>query len=431
MKQQSSSHTVLHTKNNTGFVRAPLFRPLLGELSSQGQMNLRCSLLLRLGATSVIAIASIAACARTQFTSVLAVEPKKSPPMSEREQNGLRGLVKTCVEERSYPPFTTGDGTHIPERKDSNSTEYDLTGRIIETRGLQSNGKDWVTHYTYDASGKLLKRAWGNDGEPAQESIYTYDGQGRLLNIRGTGNTDSSSFHYDEHGRKTKVQVSRPEDYRPNVATAGSPFESADRPPNLAGGGTATTIYDENDRPTEVQVRNADGELVTRTLRTYDSQGRVSDEKQVMESMAAMIPAEQLQKMLEKSGVSREQFKQQLQQQLTKFMGGHDAATAMSYTYDSQGRVKETHNRFFNEDHHTEITYNDHGDKSAEIARTTKIGGDEAEQNAPGLPSFSETVYSYRYDTHGNWTEQTVSWRSTPDGALQESTVTRRTLTYY
>jgi YD repeat-containing protein len=388
---------------------------------------LRSSFVVRLSAASVIAIASIAASARTQFTSILITEPKKSSPMSEREQNGLRDLVKTCVEERSYPSETAGGGAEVPERKYSYSTEYDLAGHIIETRSLESDGRDWVTHYTYDASGRLMKRAWGKAGEPAHEAIYAYDAQGRLLNIRGSGNTDSSTFHYDEHGRKTKIQVSHAEDYKPNVGIAGSPFESADRAPNLPGGGTATTIYDENDRPTEVQVRNADGELITRALRTYDSQGRISDEKQIMESMSAMIPKEDLKKMLEQSGASREQF----QQELTRVMGGDDGPTAMGYTYDSQGRAKEMHRRIFNEDEHIEISYNDHGDKSAEIARMTKIGGDEAEQNAPGLPSFSETVYSYRYDTHGNWTEQTVSWRSTPDGALQKSTVTRRTLTYY
>jgi YD repeat-containing protein len=202
--------------------------------------------------------------------------------MSEREQNGLRGLVKTWVDERSFPPVTTGDGTHIAERKESYSTEYDVAGHIVESRIGESSGQDWITRFTYDASGRLLKRVWGKEGEPLQQAIYTYDSNGRLLNIRGPGNTDSSAFHYDERGRKTKVQVSRPEDYRPNVGVAGSPFEIADQPPNLAGGGTATTIYDENDRPTEVQVRNADGELVTRALRRYDSQGRVSEEKEIM-----------------------------------------------------------------------------------------------------------------------------------------------------
>jgi YD repeat-containing protein len=351
--------------------------------------------------------------------------------MSEREQNGLRGLVKTCVEERSFPPVTTGDGTHIAERKYSYSTEYDVTGHMIEIRSGESSGQDWITRFTYDASSRLLKRVWGKEGEPLQEAIYTYDSNGRLLNIRGPGNTGSSAFHYDERGRKTKVQVSRPEDYRPNMWVAGSPFETGDRPPNLRGGGTATTIYDENDRPTEIQVRDANGQLLTRALRVYDSQGRVSEEKQIIESMEAMFPAEHLQKILEESGASREELQQHLQQQLMKVMGGQDGPTSMAYTYDSQGRVKELHHRIFNEDVHTATTYNDHGDKSAEIAQTTKIGGDEAEQNTPGLPSYSETVYSYRYDTHGNWTEQTVSSRYTPDGALQTSTVIRRTLTYY
>jgi hypothetical protein len=63
------------------------------------------------------------------------------------------------------------------------------------------------------------------------------------------------------------VQVSRPADYRPNTGVAGSPFQVADRAPNLPGGGSATTVYDEHDRPAEVQVRDAQGELMSRAVR--------------------------------------------------------------------------------------------------------------------------------------------------------------------
>jgi YD repeat-containing protein len=102
-------------------------------------------------------------------------------------------------------------------------------------------------------AGKFLKDEWGNIGEPTIESVYTYDNQGRLLKVTNSAKPDNPvTFQYDHRGRKTKLQASRPEDYRPNSAHAGSPFEVADSPPNLDGGGSATTFYDGQDRPTEV-----------------------------------------------------------------------------------------------------------------------------------------------------------------------------------
>jgi hypothetical protein len=88
---------------------------------------------------------------------------------------------------------------------------------------------------------------------------------------------------YDAQGRKTKVESSRAADYRPNVAMGGSPFEALDMAPNLPGGGSATTIYDEHDRATRVEVRDAEGTIVNRAERTYDAQGRIIEEKQILD----------------------------------------------------------------------------------------------------------------------------------------------------
>src|SRR5581483_9220268 len=77
-------------------------------------------------------------------------------------------------------------------------------------------------------------------------------------------------FSFDETGRKTKTHVARPEDYVPSRSAGGSPFSIADRKPNLPDGGTATTYYDEGDRPAEVLVRNSQSELVCRAKRLYD-----------------------------------------------------------------------------------------------------------------------------------------------------------------
>ncbi|OLC99802.1 MAG: hypothetical protein AUH86_01710 [Acidobacteria bacterium 13_1_40CM_4_58_4] len=229
------------------------------------------------------------------------------------------------------------------------------------------------------------------------------------------------------------MQISGPEDYRPNTAVAGSPFQIADMAPNLPGGGSATTVYDENDRPAEVQVRDAQGELVSRAVCIYDAQGHIVEEKQILDNPEMMIPAEVRAKILEDTGASREQLREQLREQFTKLMGGQAEPFSIAYSYDAQGRVKQTRRRIYNQEDMVETTYNEHGDKAAEITRSTRLSSAN-EQSLPtaGVSTYSEVRHSYEYDDRGNWTEEIASYRSSPDGAFSNpSSERRRTLTYY
>lgn len=344
--------------------------------------------------------------------------------MSQREQHGLRGPVKTCVEESTRAAFVADDGRHFPELNSSYTTEFSEEGRVIETRMRNSDGSEWVSRTLYDSAGKILKQEWGNAGEPTTESVYSYDDQGRLLKITNSAKPESPvSFQYDDRGRKTKLQVSRPEDYRPNTAHAGSPFEVADSAPNLDGGGSATTFYDEQDRPTEVHVLDAKGELISRAVRTYDKDGRVSEEHTIWEQPEKMFPAQVYADVL-KAGIPIEEFRQQMME----VMGGHSGPSSIAYTYDAQGRVTQTRRRIFNDEHTIATTYNKQGDKAVEITRCAQIGGQDGQRL--GLPSYSEVRYSYEYDDRGNWTEETVSYRSGPDEAFTSSTGRRRQLAY-
>jgi YD repeat-containing protein len=171
--------------------------------------------------------------------------------LSDREKQGLRGPVKSCREEHTYPGTEDSEGRQRPAVKLWSVTDYDPEGRVASIRSSNSDGSEFVTRYAYDLSGRLLKMSQGNETERSAETVYSYGGDGRLLNITNSRTADNPVvFRYDEHGTKTKVQASRAADYRPNVATnADALLESADRPPNLPGGGTAVTIYDKQDRP--------------------------------------------------------------------------------------------------------------------------------------------------------------------------------------
>jgi YD repeat-containing protein len=372
------------------------------------------------------------------FAAPLAMAQVRSPgentaTMSDREQRGLRGPVKSCTEESTHPGMTDADGKTHPEVHFEYTTEYDMDGRMLVTSSRNSDGSQWVTRYGYDASGRLLKTATGVEGTALTETTYSYDQQGRFQNIRDDGRPDSPvTFRYDERGRKIKTEISRPADYHPNTAVAGSPFEVADRAPNLPDGGSATTIYDEHDRATEVQVRDGEGELVSRAVRTYDAQGRVIEEKQILDNPESIFPSEARAKMLEESGLSADQLRLELGAQLTKLMAGQSGPYSVSYSYDTHSRVKHTSRRIFNQEEEIETTYNEHGDTGSEITRSTRSGSEtDPSTPTPSLPSYSEVRYTYQYDQQGNWIEKAVSYRSTPDGTFQSSTVIKRTLAYY
>jgi hypothetical protein len=126
--------------------------------------------------------------------------------MSDREQHGLRGPIKTCVEESTRAAFVADDGRHFPELNSSYATEFSEDGRVIETRMRNSDGSEWVSRTFYNSSGNVLKHAWGNVGGPTTESVYTYDNQGRLLKVTNSAKPDNPvSFHYDDRGDAKRV----------------------------------------------------------------------------------------------------------------------------------------------------------------------------------------------------------------------------------
>ena len=345
---------------------------------------------------------------------------QKAAVVSDREQHGLRGLVKTCVEERIFPALSAS-GAERSESKSLSTTEYDVEGHIVSRSWRNPDGSEWGTRYTYDASGHLLKTESGKDGGPKTETRYIYDDQGRLQKIDNGNSQSPIMFRYDEHGRKTKIQTTKASDYRPNVAPGGSPFEAADMPPNLPDGGVATTTYDEHDRPTEVQVRNFHGELLSHGVRIYDKEGRITQERQIVDTPEMMIPAE-VRKQFEARGAQMDE----LRAELARFLGGPQGMHSVAYTYDAQGRITHTRRSVFSEPEEIETSYNDHGDQAGEITRSSTPDRENARR-----PQYSEVHYSYQYDTHGNWTQQTTSYRNSTDEPFQASTETRRTLTYH
>jgi len=351
--------------------------------------------------------------------------------VSDREQAGLRGPVKTCVAESIYPAGEAHKASF------TTPTDYTSDGRILRTREGRPSDQEWISTRTYDAQGRLLKQTSGNPGGPASEQTYSYDQAGRLAGIEyGDKKSVRVRFQYDDQGRKTKVENFDPIPQRPNVAYGGYPWEGTDlRFGPLPGGGTLTTLYNEQDVAVEGQLRNSEGLLVNRIVRTIDVNGRPTSEKVIVEAPELLIPPE-----------FPAEHNEAQKKALGAFIAGNMYSGEISYSYDTQGRLTEKRKRggIFGEEV-TTIAYNERGDKVEE--RTTTVmnpeAGREYSLNEDGTmipvgkpqpvppPTQHETRYTYQYDSYGNWIEQTVSSRYNPNDPFGPSFTYRRVLTYY
>jgi YD repeat-containing protein len=363
-----------------------------------------------------------------------------NPTMFDCEKAGLRGPVKTCVEER--PALPNGI-------KYSTTTEYSPDGRLLTTRNTSSDGSGWFTKQTYDADGRLTKTVSGKMGEPGDELLYAYDGTGRLLTI--TSHPEKSGridFQYDEQGRKTAIESFDPETLKraQNTSYVGSLWDAAvEAGIGVPIGGNIQTVYNDKDLPTEAQIRDGQGHIVIRVVRSYDVNGRIIEENQIQENPALFFAD----KFGAEGGPQPTSAQLESMNTAMKSMLSGRNGTGTSYTYDDQGRVTEMRSRNFMFDKVTTNSYNEQGDKSEERETMTSnstvpVGvplsidenGTLVQSNPAAKPTefpgqlFGETKvsYAYQYDCYGNWTQQTVNHSSKLGEA---SSVCHRKLTYY
>jgi YD repeat-containing protein len=363
--------------------------------------------------------------ASTAWSALAQQSSQTGAPVSDRDKAGLRGPVKTLLEENT---FSRPDGQQLL----TTTTKYTPDGRILEERTKNPDGSEWVTSYTYHPDGRLLKTVTGNAGSTDRsETTNLYDEARRLVAVK-SGDNVQTRYQYDDTGRKSAIESYDSKPLAPNTAYA-THWDGTDLGFVPSPGGKVTTGYNEQGVATGAQFYDAEGNLVGHIVRKFDPEGRVIAEEQAADAPQVNLP---------------EEIRSKLNPEQMKSVGAMIAGmqnSVISYSYDAQGRVTERHRSggIFGE-RVTVTTYNDHGDKASE-RETTVMSPDTGPWNLTEAGAFvpagkpnphqpplsSETQYSYQYDQYGNWTEQTIVSRSQPDEAFRPGTVIRRKLTYY
>jgi YD repeat-containing protein len=361
--------------------------------------------------------------------------------LTARGRDGLRGPVKMCVEESASE-----------YGKSASTTEYGLDGQFLSSRhemdgklSYSTSSSDYQHTEVHDSQGRLEKSIWGKRGEPLSETLYTYDDAGRLLTFTNSG-MNRFEFQYLADGSKISVQTFDPKiiEQHQNSLSASPEWDAAQGGSGVPMGGNVTMIYDRDDHPTEMQIRGADGQLVTRIVRTYDAKGRLAEERLVEKS----TPSSFL------NWITPEQRTELTPAQLNAYSKGPYALLknplGTTYAYDAQGRITETRERDVLFEETTTTFYNEQSDPARErktvkansilptgpsysysfdtdgkpiISKSAPEGSERPERDY--MPPDSDVRYAYRYDSYGNWTERIAT---SVDGS---SGTTRREITYY
>jgi len=207
--------------------------------------------------------------------------------------------------------------------------------------------------------------------------------------------------------------------------SSGSLWDSMALGRGLSKGESVTTLYDENHRATELQIHIADGTIVSRIVRTYDTNGRVTEEKMIWENMAAYI----LDKQVDRDKMNPERLNRFIAAESVMLRG--KSQVGVFYAFDEQNRLVETVERDIHIEKTRTITYNDQGDKAEErLTFADNAAFPEWVSHRPtSVPEDYSVRYVYQYDSFGNWIQRirTVSKESQPE----ESSVRNRKLSYY
>ena len=297
-------------------------------------------------------------------------------------------------------------------------TSFRRDGAIDSSETHNPGGSVAHSRWLYDSTSRLTESdSWMND-EPAQKVLYFYDEAGRPIRtaqLRDDGTqTDFETSTYDADGKETKTRVLpiTAKDPAGNGATSiGYSIEGAD--------------YGGADQPARVILEDADHNPLHEVRFTRDASGRPLTVEITMGESQFNDFADRV------SADHREVAAAVLKQILG------DAFSRTTYTYDSRGRVIERTNSMGTmSDEHT--TYRYDGDREEAVEEITEtrtreatVDGDAAIRYKPDTISTQHNRFEYSYDTHGNWTEQIVSYQNDPNADFQRSNIERRVITYF
>jgi hypothetical protein len=251
--------------------------------------------------------------------------------------------------------------------------EYREDGKISGTEHGW-NGQVSRSTFEYGEAARLVETQIWHGDELLGRQAHEYDESGRLIRQVGYGRDGAQVIEersYAPDGSHVRVQQ-LPE----GVTDVYCPVDGADYYFSASGAREIVSVYDGEDRFSEMRVQGAKGEVLRRFVLTRDEQGRLVRDELLLEDGTARMTNE--------------------------------------YAYDVVGRRIATLRRLFGlEEEREQYSYDDRGNR-AEV-----------------VTDRGHTRFAYRYDLHGNWIERLTSQKHEPNPDFTPASIERREIAYY
>ena len=302
-------------------------------------------------------------------------------------------------------------------------TSFRPDGAITSTDGYNPDGSIARSRWICDPSSRLIEcNSWMND-EPQHRTLYFYEEAGRhvrTVSLAEDGTeTDTEVCSYDAEGKRTKVS--------PLAFRAGNvnySIEGTDMGLGAPGATRMVTNYDEHDLPVRVVFEDGNQKTVREVILKRDNEGRLVH----LETRMGAQPS---------FSCGGEPVSSEADAAISLLMQALQGAfTSTTFAYDNRGRLVERTGSMFNlGGDRTTYRYGDGDDPIEEIcehtSREANLDDGGALQYTLDKITTQHIRFEYRYDTHGNWVEKTVSMRFEANAEFQPSNITRRAITYH
>src|SRR5262245_51877314 len=353
--------------------------------------------------------------------------------MSDSARWDLRGPVRTLQTQFAEWNPETGDWRPLKNRF---VATFRSDGQLSEIEHHNPDGSVPREVRLYDEAGRLTEDQWWSNDLLTRRVVHTYDVAGRsasavTIDADGAKN-ESERCQYDENGRKTKTVLLPVPETSGASCSAGScgimfGVDGTDVAYSAPGATTSTTIYDEQDRPSEAIFHDANHAVVSRVVFSRDDEGRLLSERMEFAgprgllgpAMDANVPTDEQASLME----------------LLKTVFEDHTFSHATYAYDEKGHRIETVRRMgtLSEERVT-VRYDDFDNPVEEVrsdaSREMRME-DGVVKTEEKPPQVHHVRFEYQYDANGNWTERVVWQRPEPNADTPPSNIERRTISYY
>jgi len=357
--------------------------------------------------------------------------------LSDREKNGLRGRVASVRTEFFDCDQQTGEVLGGPQR--ATIETYHPDGHITSLINENWDGSMSTTTYIYSSRGDLAEVKSEFNGMFHGGAVSQYDAAGRLVRTTNEAQNgakwQSASCTYDDGGSKTEVQFPLPDFVLAEMMTSAKASRQAlGHPAGEVGYDasltcTTTIYYDARGNRLEELRHNPNRELIGRVIYTYDGQGRLTEERE------QIGPGSVFDQISSDPGADAAEL-ESLQQTLEQAFETGAGLLLTTYSYDLDGKkIEEVARQGPFSSTRQMFAYDEYGNLAAVHygeERTDFEAGPDG-RLSPASPSRRDSYvhrFAYGYDSHGNWTQKTLTTIDNA-GDQHHSNVERRAITYH